>query len=149
MVSSNAKTVAEYVAGVPEDRRAELKRVRALVRKHLPKGFREAMNWGMICYEVPLSRKPDTYNGQPLMFAALAAQKHKISLYLTHVYMDPKLRGRLLAGFERIGKKPDMGKSCIRFKSADDLPLDVIGELIADASVDEFVAGCERLHGGR
>lgn len=143
MVQSKAKTVAEYVAEAPEEKQADLKKVRALVRKHLPKGVKEAMNYGMIAYEIPLSRYPETYNGQPLMFAALAAQKQKLSLYINHVYQNPKRREQLMKGFEKIGKKPDIGKSCIRFKKAEDIPLDVIGKLIAGASVEGFIKDYE------
>ena len=105
------------------------------------------MNWGMIAYEVPLERYPDTYNGEPLMYAALAAQKRHYSLYLTSVYQDPERLDRLKDQFREAGKKVDMGKSCVRFKKLDDLPLEVIGQVIASDSVDEFVRGYEEARG--
>ena len=82
MVSSKAQTVPEYLAELPAERRAVIAAVRKVVRKHLPKGYVEAMNWGMICYEIPLKRYPITYNKQPLSYAALAAQKNNYALYL-------------------------------------------------------------------
>ncbi len=138
---SSAKTPASYLKDLPDDRRRELSRVRAVVRKHLPPGYREVMNWGMITYQVPLARHPKTYNGQPLCYAGLASQKNHLSLYLMPV--DAKALARLKAAFKKAGKKLDMGKSCIRFKRAEDLPLDAIGAEIAAVPVDKFVAYVE------
>ncbi|NCG13826.1 MAG: DUF1801 domain-containing protein, partial [Planctomycetia bacterium] len=76
MVQSQAKTPKEYIDQLPEDRRPTMKKLRALVRKNLPKGYQEVIRWGMLCYEVPLIKCPDTYNGEPLMYAALASQKN-------------------------------------------------------------------------
>lgn len=143
MASSKASTVARYLAELPPERRAEIAKVRAVVRKHLPAGYREVMNWGMIAYEVPLSRHPDTYNGQPLCYAGLAAQKRYSALYLTGVYTDPALAAMLKEGFRKAGKKPDMGKCCIRFQRAEDLPLAVIGRIVAKTSVAKFIAAHE------
>jgi hypothetical protein len=121
--------------------------VRRVVLDHLPEGYEERMNWGMISYEVPLARYPDTYNGQPLMYAALAAQKRGYTLYLMNEYADgsPALR----EGFERAGKKLDMGKSCVRFRRLEDLPLDVIGAAIARTPVDAFIEMHEAAHARR
>ena len=147
MARSNAKTPAAYLKELPADRRRELSRVRAMVRKHLPDGYRETMNWGMITYEVPLARHPATYNGQPLCFAALAAQKNYLSLYF--MPLDTSVLARLKAAFKHAGKKLDMGKSCIRFKQADDLPLDAIGAEIAAVPLDRYVAFVESVRGRR
>ncbi len=144
MVSRAATTVTQYLAELPADRRAAVKGVRDIVKKNLPEGYREAMNWGMIAYEVPLARYPDTYNGQPLMYAAIASQKNYCALYLTNVYQDKELSARLKAAFKDAGKKLDMGKSCIHFHAADDLPLDMIGEIIRTTSVDEHIAKHEK-----
>ena len=95
MVSSTASTVSEYLASLPPERRAVIAAVRKLIRRNLPKGYREAMNFGMITYEIPLTRYPETYNGQPLAYAALAAQKNKYSLYLTCACMDEARATRL------------------------------------------------------
>src|SRR5687768_11531449 len=86
MVKSAATNVDQYLAELPEERRGVMTAVRKLIRKNLPKGYVESMNWGMICYEIPLEQYPDTYNGQPLAYVALAAQKNKYSLYLTGMY---------------------------------------------------------------
>ena len=91
MAHSNAMTVAAYLAGLPPAVRATVARVRRLVKHHLPGGYREAMNWGAITYEVPLRRYPTTYNGQPLCYVALAAQKGYVSLYLMGAYRSPVL----------------------------------------------------------
>ena len=114
-----------------------------MILLNLPRGYRESMNWGMVCYEVPLEKYPDTYNGQPLGYAALAAQKNYIALHLMCAYQDSELEKKLREGFARAGKKLDMGKSCIRFKKLEDLPLDVIGELVATLTPEQFIARYE------
>jgi hypothetical protein len=139
MAKSNAKTVEGYLSELPEDRRAVVSEVRELVLRNLPEGYREALNWGMICYEVPLERYPKTYNGQPLSYAALAAQKNYFALHLMCVYQDSEQERQLRDGFERAGKKLDMGKSCLRFRRLEDLPLDVIGQVIASTPPEEFI----------
>jgi hypothetical protein len=143
VASSGARTVEEYLRELPEDRREVVSRVRDRILMNLPEGFEETMNWGMISYEVPLSRHPDTYNKKPLMYMALAAQKNHYAVYSSGVYMDPEGEGRLKEAFDRAGKKLDMGKSCIRFKKLDDLPLDVIGDVAAGHSVEEFIRAYE------
>ena len=133
-------TVAEYLASVPADRRTELARVRRMIKQHLPSGYREAMDWGVIIYAVPLKVYPDTYNGHPLCYVALAAHKSYSSLYLMSVYGSKQLMAELRAGFKQAGKKLDMGKSCIHFKRADDLDLETIGSLIARIPPAKWVA---------
>ena len=140
---SRATSVKEYLAELPADRRAALQQVRQLVRKHLPKGFEEIVGWGMLSYAVPLKRYPNTYNGQPLCYVALAAQKNYLSLYLMGAYQDPAQAAALKDAFTAAGKKFDMGKSCLRFRSPDDLPMDAIGRLIAATSVEDFIAHYE------
>ena len=139
MVSSRAATVAEYLAELPEGRRYQIKRVRSLINDALPAGYREGMGYGMIGWVVPLDRYPDTYNKQPLAYAGLAAQKNYNSLYLNCVYASKERTERLKAGFAAAGKKLDMGKSCIRFETADDLALDVIRDEIASTTPEEFI----------
>lgn len=131
MVQSKAATVEEYLEELPEDRRAVVSAVRDVVLANLPEGYEETMNWGMISYEVPLSRYPVTYNKQPLAYVALAAQKNYYSLYVLSCYEDSEDEAFLRRQFETAGKKLDMGKCCVRFKTLDDLPLDAIGELVA------------------
>ncbi|MFO7693965.1 MAG: DUF1801 domain-containing protein [Vicinamibacterales bacterium] len=144
MVTSKATTVADYLAELPADRRKAISSVRAVIRKRLPKGYQETIGYGMICYNVPLSRYPDTYNGQPLCYAALAAQKHYNAVYLMNVYGDAAEAKAFKAAFKKAGKKLDMGKSCVRFKTADDLALDAVGDAIAAVPVDGFIARYER-----
>ena len=143
MVKSKAITVEEYLAELPEARRAVVATIRDLVRANLPDGYREAMNWGMIAYEVPLERYPKTYNKQPLCYAALAAQKAHHSLYLNSIDAGSTGEDWLRAEFEKAGKRLDMGKSCVRFKAVDDLALEAIGRVIAGTRVDEFIAQYE------
>jgi hypothetical protein len=140
-----AGTVKEYLAALPADRRAAIARVRDVVNANLPAGYVEGMQYGMIGWAVPLSRFPDTYNKQPLGVAALASQKGYMSLYLTSVHGSAALATWFRKAFAAAGKKLDMGKSCVRFRSVDDLPLDVIGETIARVPVDAFIAQYERL----
>ena len=140
MVSSNALTAEAYLASLPADRRAILTELRRRIALRLPAGFEESMEFGMLAYVVPLSRYPETYNKRPLMLAALASQKAYLSLYLMSVYGDPETERWLVEGFRRAGKTLDMGKSCIRFESLEDLPLDVIGDAIARVGVDDFIA---------
>jgi hypothetical protein len=146
-MQASARSVDEYIASLPDDRRSALATVRDVVRANLPGGFEEGMQHGMIGWYVPLSRYPDTYNGEPLCMAGLASQKGYMSLYLIAVYTDDEMRRRFEDEYRRSGKKLDMGKSCVRFKSLDDLPLDVVGRVIAALDVDEFIARIEALHG--
>jgi hypothetical protein len=113
--------------------------VRKTIRRHLPKGYEETVTKNMLVYQVPLDRYSDTYNGHPLWYAALASEKSYLSLHLMPIYGDKMLARRLEEGFRLAGKKLNMGKACIRFKSADDLPLDVIGEIVAAIPVDRWV----------
>ncbi len=137
---SDAATPREYLAGLPDDRRQALARVRAVIRKNLPRGYQEAMNWGMIAYEVPLRTFPDTYNGQPLLYAALASQKQHMAVYLSGIYGSESLRSWFDDAYAETGLRMDVGKSCVRFRSIDDLPLALIGEAIAAVPVEEFIA---------
>lgn len=139
MARSDAETVEEYLQELPEDRRETVGRVRDVILQNLPDGYIESMNWGMISYAIPLERYPDTYNGQPLGYAALASQKNYVSLYLHSVYGDSEREAWLKEQFAKQGKTLNMGKSCIRFKHADDIPLEEIGELVAGMSPDEYI----------
>ena len=142
-------SVEEYLASLPADRRAEIERVREVVTRNLPAGYEEGVGFGMICYSVPLSAYRDTYNKQPLMYAALASQKNYLSLYLMPVYPDNALEKRLRAAFAASGKKLDMGKSCIRFKRAADLPLDAIGDIVAAVPMDRWIDIARSVRSGR
>jgi uncharacterized protein YdhG (YjbR/CyaY superfamily) len=146
---SDAGTVDEYLSDLPDDRRAAIATVRQAILENLPQGYEEAMNWGMITYQVPLQTHPDTYNGQPLMYAALASQKNHMAVYLTGIYMSEEARQEFERAYKATGKRLDVGKSCVRFKRVDDLPLELIGECIAAEDVESFVARCERATSGR
>src|SRR3954467_12078267 len=115
MFTNKAKTVREYLQELPLDRRTALSTVRDVVLENLPKGYSEGIGWGAITYAIPLEDYPDTYNGQPLCVAALAAGKNHCSLYLMAAYGDGKMRKRLEDAFTKSGRKLNMGKSCIRF----------------------------------
>jgi uncharacterized protein YdhG (YjbR/CyaY superfamily) len=145
-MQSDATTVADYLAELPADRRAALEAVRQTILANLPAGYEEAMAWGMITYQVPLARYPNTYNGQPLAYAGLASQKNHMSVYLIGLYADDAAREHFEAAYRATGKRYDVGKSCVRFKKLDDLPLALIGESVASLSVDEFVARVEKVH---
>lgn len=138
MPSSIATTVKQYLDELPPDRREAISEVREVILKNLPEGYVEAMRWGMISYEIPLERFPDTYNGQPAGVAGLAANKNCNSVYLLNI-VGPREEW-FKSEYHKTGKKLDMGKSCVRFKRLDDLPLDLIGEAIATSPVDELIS---------
>jgi uncharacterized protein YdhG (YjbR/CyaY superfamily) len=140
MATSKAATVEEYLTELPPERREIVAKVRDVVRRNLPKGYVETMNWGMISYELPLDRYPNTYNRQPLVYAALAAQKNYNALYLMSTHLDTAERKKFADAFKRAGKKLDMGKSCVRFKTLDDLPLDAVARVIASTPPEKFIA---------
>ena len=148
MVSSTAVTVEDYLLQLPAQRRAVVAAVRDLVNANLPAGYVEAMAFGMIGWSIPLSRYPDTYNGQPLAYLGLAAQKHGYSLYLNCVYSDTATEQSLRDAYARAGRKLDMGQSCLRFKARDGLLLDEVARIVASIPVDEFIAQYERARAG-
>lgn len=143
MAKSTAASPEEYLSELAEDRRTALAAVRKVILDRLPEGFEETMQYGMIGYAIPLERYPKTYNGQPLNYAALASQKNYMTVYLMGIYSDPESERWFVERYEASGKRLDMGKSCVRFKKLDDLPLDLIGQAIAATSVAEFIARYE------
>jgi hypothetical protein len=142
-MQSNVATAEEYLASLPEDRRELVTRVRDTINAHLPEGYAEQMDWGMVSWVVPLEEYPDTYNGKPLCYAAVASQKHYVSVYLLGLYSDGPEESWFRQQYADRGLKLDMGKSCVRFKSLDQLPLDVLGGAIERIPVGEFVARYE------
>lgn len=148
MAGSKAKTVEAYLAELPPERREVVAAVRDLVNRHLPPGYAETMNWGMISWEIPLSRYPNTYNKQPLAYVALAAQKNHYALYLTCVYADSLREHRLREAYALAGKKIDIGKSCLRFKRLDDLLPAPVAEAIASTPVEDHIANYEASRAG-
>ncbi len=145
MVQSSAPTVARYLASLAPERRAVMAKVRSAVKRAMPKGYKELMGYGMIMWSVPLSVLPDTYNGYPLCYAALAAQKRHFALYLMGPYGNPTLLAELKAGYKAAGLKLDMGKSCLRFKSLDDIALDAVGRVISRVPMATYVAAYQQV----
>jgi hypothetical protein len=139
MTRSAAVSVEEYLAELPPDRAAVISDVRELVLDNLPDGVEESMNFEMIAYEIPLSRYPDTYNGQPLMFVALAAQKNHYALYLHGVYSSEPIAERLRDAYAEAGMKLDMGKSCVRFRRPEQLLTSAIADAIGAVTVEGFI----------
>ncbi len=145
MAKSMAQTVEEYIAELPEYRREPIEEIRELILDNIPEGYEETINWGMISYEIPLEKYPDTYNNQPLNYIGLAAQKNHNSLYLMSVYQDEELQDWLEEEFEKAGKKMDMGRSCLRFNMVTDLPLEAIATIIGKHTPDEFIEAYEEI----
>ena len=144
MVQSSAPTVAQYLASLPPERRAVMAKVRTAVKRAMPKGYKELMGYGMIMWSVPRSVLPDTYNGHPLCYVALAAQKQHMALYLMGPYGNAALLAELKAGYKSVGLRLDMGKSCLRFKSLDDIALEVVGRVISRVPMATYVATYQR-----
>jgi len=136
---STATTPEAYLEQLPADRRAALAAVRDVILANLPNGYEESMASGLIVYGVAAQRLA-TPNAQALWYVALAAQKNYNSLYLMSVYGSKDHERRLRETFAKAGKRLDMGKSCIRFHDADELPLNIIGELIASVPVEQWIA---------
>ncbi|MGO1053152.1 iron chaperone [Crossiella sp. CA198] len=148
-MQSSADTVEEYLAELPADRREIVAAVREVVLANLPEGYAEGMDFGMICWHIPLSRYPKTYNGHPLGYVALASQKQYLSLYLMGIYGAADGAEEFRARFEATGRKLNMGKSCVRFKKLTDLPLDLIGEVVAQVPVERYIEIYENSRGAR
>jgi uncharacterized protein YdhG (YjbR/CyaY superfamily) len=142
-MQSKATTVDAYLAEVPEDRQKAMMKLRAVIKKNLPKGFKEGMGYGMMGWDVPHSIYPSGYHcnpKDPLPFMGLASQKNSINLYHMGIYADPKLlKWFQEAHAKASSKKLDMGKSCIRYKKPEDIPFELIGELASKMTVDDYI----------
>lgn len=149
MVTSAAQTPEAYLAELPEERRKVISQLRDLVRKNIPRGYVESMSGGMITWEIPLKTYPKTYNGKPLSYVSLAAQKNGYSLYLMGGYGEPERAEELRKAFEKAGKKLDMGKSCVRFKKLEDLELDALGKEIAGTPPQRYIEIYEAARAGK
>lgn len=145
--TARPKTVGEYLAGLPADKRVVVEAARKLVHANIPKGYAEFMSWGVINWGIPLSQFADTYNGHPLCYIALGAQKNYASLYLMGCSGDVKQAAFLKSEFEKAGKKFDMGKSCLRFKSLDDLEVKAVGTVIGMVTAEQFVENYKKVKG--
>ncbi len=152
MVQSTAQTPEAYLAELPEDRRAVMEQLRAAVLDNLPAGFEEVMSYGMLGYVVPHSLYPEGYHCDPklpLPFMNLAAQKHFYGVYHMGIYADPDLMAWFQAEYrDRVPTKLDMGKSCLRLKNPKNIPYDLIGELAAKMTpqdwIERYEAGIRR-----
>jgi uncharacterized protein YdhG (YjbR/CyaY superfamily) len=144
---SNAKTVQQYISELPDDRKKAISTIRKTILANLPDGYEEVMNWGMITYQVPLETYPDTYNKKPLMYAALASQKNHMAVYLSGIYMSKELRKKFEKAYKATGKRYDVGKSCVRFRKLDDLPIDLIAKCIASIQIEDFVMQVKKVQG--
>jgi len=147
-------TVAAYLASLTPEKRAVIEEARAFVLRHIPKGYAEFMNWGVINWGIPLDDFPDTHNGQPLSYVGLGAQKNYNSLYLmgTHdsssgEYTSPFPEQLLVDAFKKAGKRLDMGKCCLHFKRLDDLELTSVATVIAMSTPKEYLAYYKRVRG--
>lgn len=151
-MQSKATTVAQYLKELPADRRAAIEQVRAVVLKNLPKGYEEGMQYGMIGYYVPHSLYPAGYHcdpKQPLPFMSIASQKNHMAIYMCMMYMEPANAIWLAKEWAKEvangnAKKLDMGKSCIRFKKIEDIPLNVIGAAVKNAPMKKVIALYEK-----
>lgn len=148
-MKSEAQTVKEYLSELPPERRQAIEKVRNTILENLPEGYEEAINWGMITYQVPLEVYPDTYNKKPLMYVALANQKNHMAVYLTGIYMDEELNQDFEEKYRATGKRYDVGKSCVRFRKLDDLPLELIAESIQAIDMEEFIQRTKQISSRR
>jgi uncharacterized protein YdhG (YjbR/CyaY superfamily) len=145
-MQSKATTVDQYLAELPSDRREAISALRAVILKNLPKGYEEGMQWGMPSYFVPHSAYPAGYHcqpDQPLPYVGLASQKNHMAFYGFCIYSDEGLRNRFVEDWKKSGKKLDMGKSCIRFKKLEDVPLKVIGDAVKRVPMKKYIASYE------
>ena len=141
-MQSKATTVEQYLAGLPNERREAIEAIRKVILKNLPKGYEEGMQWGMPSYFVPLSAYPAGYNcqsDQPLPFVGLASQKNHMAFYGFCIYMYEALKNRFVEDGKKTGKKLDMGKSCVRFKKLEDVPLTVIGDAVKRVPMKKYI----------
>ena len=141
-MQSKAAAVDAYLAELPEDRREAIEAIRKVILKNLPKGYEEGMLYGMTGYYVPHSIYPDGYHctpTDPLPYANLASQKNHMAFYGFCIYMDDALKDRFVGDWKKTGKKLDMGKSCVRFKKLEDVPLKVIGDAVKRVPMKKYI----------
>ena len=139
MNAINSQSPSEFLDALPPDRRAALEVVRKAILDNLPDGYQEIVNFGMLAYVIPLETYPKTYNGHPFMYAALASQKRHMAVYLMNIYGNTETEQWFTEAYRASGKRLDMGKSCVRFKSLDDLPVELVGQAIAKTSPAEYI----------
>ena len=147
-MQSNALTPDQYINELPDDRKQTMQQLREVILKNIPKGFEERMGYGMLGYSVPHSIYPAGYHcnpKDPLPFFGLASQKNTINVYHMGMYARQDLYDWFVAEYPKHSKaKLDMGKSCIRFKKPEHIPLELIGELLQKMSVQDWIALYEK-----
>ena len=139
MNAINSQSPSEFLDALPPDRRAALEVVRKAILDNLPDGYQEIVDFGMLAYVIPLETYPKTYNGHPFMYAALASQKRHMAVYLMNIYGNTETEQWFTEAYRASGKRLDMGKSCVRFKSLGDLPVELVGQAIAKTSPAEYI----------
>ena len=142
-LKSDARTVSQYLASLSPDRRRAISAVRKVIRDNLDSDYEEGMQYGMIGYYVPHRVFPAGYHcnpQQPLPFASIASQKNHMAVYLMCIYGHPRHDAWFRKAWAKTGKKLDMGKACLRFKTLDDVALDVLGEAIRRVPAKDFIA---------
>ncbi|MEM7627060.1 MAG: DUF1801 domain-containing protein [Planctomycetota bacterium] len=147
VMRSEAAAVKQYLSELPDERRAIISAVRDTILRHLPRGYEETMSYGMIGYVVPHTLYPSGYHCNPelpLPYAHLASQKNHRALYLMCIYADEGHAAWFRQAWLTAGKRLDMGKSCVRFKKLEDVPLDVVGQAVARVPVEDFVTFYEK-----
>ena len=145
-MKSNAVTVEEYLQSLPADRRTAICALHKVILANLPSGYETRICYGMIGYVVPHSIYPAGYHCDPklpLVFACLGSQKNHMSLHLMTVYGDPAMEKWFRQAWTATGKKLDMGKACVRIKKIEDVPLEVVGQLVAKVPVEKYIARVE------
>lgn len=139
-----ATSVEDYLDKVPEERKPAMKKLYETISKNLPAGFSEGLSYGMMGWDVPLETYPQGYHctpGSPLPFLGMASQKNFVAFYHMGIYSDPELHDWFVAEYPKHSKrKLDMGKSCIRFKKMDDIPYDLIAELVQKMTPQQWIA---------
>jgi len=138
----------DYISKIPEERQAAMKKLRAVIKKNIPKGFKEGVGYGMMGWSVPHSKYPAGYHCKPedpLPFIGIASQKNFIAVYHMGIYAIPSLHKWFVAEHIKASqKKLDMGKSCLRYKKPEDIPYDLIGELVSKITPDEWIEVYEK-----
>lgn len=147
-MQSKATTVSEYINELPADRKEAIQKLREIILKNIPKGFSEGIGYGMMGYSVPHSIYPNGYHCDPklpLPFAGMASQKNFVAFYHMGIYANPALLEWFVGEYPKHCKsKLDMGKSCIRFKKMDQIPYELIGELMSKMSVQDWIEMYEK-----
>lgn len=147
-MQSSVKTVKEYLSELPEDRREAIEKVREVILKNLPEGYEESMQYGMISYVIPHSIYTEGYHCDPkqaVPFISLASQKNHMAIYFMHLYLDKEADEWFRNEYKATGKKLDMGKSCLRFKNVNDLPLEIIGKTVSMMPVKKYLEKYESI----